>query len=392
MKKTNSNSTPKNNSKKPYDFLIVGSGLFGSVFARRATDAGKKALVIDKRDHIGGNCASYKTSEGIDVHKYGAHIFHTDIERVWQFINKYTKFNNYINTPIANYNGKMYPLPFNMFTFYALWGTATPEAALTRLEKERAKYAYIVEPKNLEQKALTLVGEEIYEKLIKGYTEKQWGKKATELPAFIISRLPFRLEYDNNYFADPYQGIPVDGYNVMFKSLLKGIEVKLSTDYFGNKEKFEAIADRVVYTGAIDTYFNCSLGELEYRSLKFENKILDVQNLQGVAVVNYTDSKTKYTRVIEHKHFRAKDDSFKANKTIVSYEYPAAFNKENPEPYYVVNDNRNNSLYAKYKELAIKETKEKGTIFGGRLAEYRYYDMDDVILSALEKSDEVLKK
>ena len=374
--------------KKPYDFVIVGSGFFGSVFARQATDAGKKVLVIDKRDHIGGNCAS-KLVDGIDIHVYGAHIFHTDYEDVWQYVNCFTRFNNFINTPIANYNGKMYCLPFNMHTFYALWGTTTPEEALKKLEQERAKYSHITEPKNLEEKALTLVGQEIYEKLIKGYTEKQWGRKATELPAFIISRLPFRLNYDNNYFTDRYQGIPENGYDKLFKNLLQGIDVKLNADYFANKDYYASLANRLVFTGRIDEYFDYCCGELEYRSLKFETETLNKQNHQGVAVVNYTENKTPYTRIIEHKHFRASDDSFKTDKTVVTKEYPLEFKPGN-EPYYVVNDKRNNDLYAKYKELGEKAAKEQGIIFGGRLAEYRYYDMDDVILSALNTAKNVL--
>ena len=368
-----------------YDYLIVGSGLFGATFARKMVDSGKRVLVIDKRGQIGGNCAS-KNVEGIDVHLYGAHIFHTDFEDVWQFINRFTKFNNFINTPIANYNGQLFCLPFNMHTFYALWGVKTPQEAEERLAKERAKFLHITEPKNLEEKALTLVGEEIYEILIKGYTEKQWGIKATELPAFIISRLPFRLSFDNNYFLDRYQGIPSDGYNKMFENLLDGIEVKLGVDFFDNRAELIKLAKKVVFTGRIDEYFDYKLGELAYRSLKFETEVLDKKNHQGVAVVNYTDSITPYTRIIEHKHFRASDSSFNIDKTVVTKEYPAAFTKGS-EPYYVVNDERNNNLANQYRELAKSE---KNVIFGGRLAEYKYYDMDDVIKSSLDVAEQEL--
>ncbi|MCL2847960.1 MAG: UDP-galactopyranose mutase [Firmicutes bacterium] len=368
-----------------YDYLIVGSGLFGATFARKMVDSKKRVLVIDKREQIGGNCAS-KNVEGIDVHLYGAHIFHTDFEDVWQFINRFTKFNNFINTPIANYNGQLFCLPFNMHTFYALWGVKTPQEAEERLAKERAKFLHITEPKNLEEKALTLVGEEIYEILIKGYTEKQWGIKATELPAFIISRLPFRLSFDNNYFLDRYQGIPSDGYNKMFKNLLDGIEVKLGVDFFNNRAELTSLAKKVVFTGRIDEYFDYSLGELAYRSLKFETEILEKKNHQGVAVINYTDSITPYTRIIEHKHFRASDSSFNIDKTVVTKEYPAPFTKGS-EPYYVVNDERNNNLANQYRELAKSE---KNVIFGGRLAEYKYYDMDDIIKSGLDAVEKEL--
>jgi len=365
-----------------YDYLIVGAGLFGATFARKMTDSGKKVCVIDKRQQIGGNCAS-KSEHGIDVHMYGAHIFHTDYEDVWQFVNRFTRFNNFINTPIANYNGKLFCLPFNMHTFYALWGVKTPEEAEEKLAKERAKYAHIQEPKNLEEKALTLVGKEIYEILIKGYTEKQWGVKATELPAFIISRLPFRLSFDNNYFLDRYQGIPESGYNKMFEKLLDGIEVKLGVDFFDSRAELQSQANKIVFTGRIDEYFDYKLGELAYRSLRFETETLDKKNYQGVAVVNYTDSVTPYTRIIEHKHFRASDSSFNVEKTVVTKEYPAEFVKDS-EPYYVVNNSKNNELLAQYKELAKKE---QNVIFGGRLAEYKYYDMDDVIKSSLETAE-----
>jgi len=370
--------------KKPYDYLVVGAGFFGSVFARQATDAGKKVLVIDKRSRIGGNCAS-RIENNIDVLVYGAHIFHTDFEDVWTYVNRFTKFNNFVNSPLANYNGKMYNLPFNMNTFYALWGVRTPAEALVKLDEQRAEYRHITDPKNLEEKALTLAGKDIYEKLIKGYTEKQWGRKCSELPAFIISRLPFRLTYDNNYFTDRYQGVPEDGYDALFKNLLDGIEVKLNTDFFKEREALSNLAPKTVFTGRVDEYFNFSLGALEYRSLKLDTETLDKENYQGVAVVNYTDAETPYTRIIEHKHFRPRAAS---PVTVVTREYPAQFT-EGAEPYYVINDKRNNDLYAEYKKLAEQEA-ERGVIFGGRLAEYRYYDMDDVILSALETAKKEL--
>ncbi len=362
---------------KKYDYLIVGSGFFGSVFAREAADKGKKVLVIDKRARIGGNCAS-ETREGIDVHLYGAHIFHTDYENVWNYINRFTRFNNFVNSPVAHFKGKLYNMPFNMNTFYALWGVTTPAEAEARLKAERAAYAHITEPKNLEEKALTLAGKDLYETLVKGYTEKQWGRPATELPPFIINRLPFRLTFDNNYFTDRYQGIPEDGYTAVFGKLLAGIDVKLNVDYFREKAELSRLADKTVYTGGIDAYFGFCLGELEYRSLRFETEVLAQENRQGVAVVNYTDRVTPYTRIIEHKHFRP---AHKSPVTVVTKEYPAAFTK-GAEPYYVVNDQKNDALYAGYRKLAGDERKN-GVIFGGRLAEYRYYDMDDVILSAL---------
>jgi UDP-galactopyranose mutase len=367
-----------NNNKKPYDYLVVGAGLFGGVFAREASDRGKKVLIVDKRPQIGGNCAS-KTEDNIDVHLYGAHIFHTDDENVVNYLGRFTRFNNFINSPIADYNGNLYNMPFNLNTFYALFKTKTPREAAERLEKERAEYGGITEPKNLEEKALKLVGKTVYETLVKGYTEKQWGKKASELPAFIISRLPFRLTFDNNYFTDRYQGIPEDGYNAMFENLLKGIDVKLDTDFFKEKDTLSELSDKTVFTGRIDEYFGFSFGRLEYRSLRFETEKLDEENRQGVAVVNYTDAVTPYTRTIEHKHFRP---GAKSPVTFVTKEYPAPFT-EGAEPYYVINDEKNNSLYLRYKELADRERAAHGVIFGGRLAEYRYYDMDDVVLSAL---------
>jgi len=364
-------------SRITYDYLVVGAGLFGCTFAREMFDRGRRVLVIDKRKTIGGNCAS-AMQYGIDVHLYGAHIFHTNNKRVWDFINRFTDFNNFINSPLANFNGKMYNLPFNLNTFYALWGTKTPKEASIKLEEQRAAYANIKSPKNLEEKALTLVGKDVYETLIKGYTEKQWGRKATELPESIINRLPFRLTYDNNYFNSKYQGIPVDGYNTMFKKMLDGVEVRLEEDFFEDRTKYEGIAKNIVFTGKIDEYFDYCLGELEYRSLRFENEVLELDNYQGNAVVNYTDSVTPYTRIIEHKHFR-KNESM--DKTVITKEYPANYQKGG-EAYYVINDEKNNALAAKYKALAEKE---KNIIFGGRLAEYKYYYMDEVIESALEK-------
>ncbi|MCL2797608.1 MAG: UDP-galactopyranose mutase [Firmicutes bacterium] len=393
-----------------YDYLIVGAGLFGGVFAREAADKGKKVLVIDKRPRIGGNCAS-EMRDGIDVHLYGAHIFHTDYEDVWEYVNRFSRFNNFVNSPIASYRGKLYNLPFNMNTFYALWGVRTPEEAESKLDEQRAAYRHITEPKNLEEKALTLCGRDIFETLIKGYTEKQWGRDARELPPFIISRLPFRLAFDNNYFTDRYQGIPEDGYAALFERLFNGIEVKRNSDFFADREAFCGVADKIIFTGRVDEYFDFKLGALEYRSLSFETETLKCENYQGVAVVNYTDFAPPYTRVIEHKHFRP---AAKSPVTVVTKEYPAEFRGHNPlpvpcvlcldalsptpesripnpeprapisnnEPYYVINDARNNALYAEYKKLADAE-KEKGVVFGGRLAEYRYYDMDDVILSAL---------
>ena len=364
--------------KRKYDYLIVGAGLFGSVFARQATDAGKRVVVIDKRGTIGGNCAS-ELQGGIDVHLYGAHIFHTDSQEVWDYINKFSRFNNFINCPLAYHGGKLYNLPFNMNTFYALWGVKTPAEARAKLEEQRAEYSSIKTPKNLEEQALTLCGRDIYQTLIKGYTEKQWGKSCAQLPPSIITRLPFRYTFDNNYFTDRYQGIPEHGYNALFKRLLQGIEVRLNTDFFKHKTALEAFADTVVYTGRIDEYFNFKLGRLEYRSLKFESQTLDCDDCQGVAVVNYTERGVPYTRVIEHKHFL----KTQTKNTVITKEYPAEFT-EGAEPYYVINDQKNNALYAKYKTLAADVAAKNNVVFGGRLAEYKYYDMDDVILSALQ--------
>ena len=359
---------------KKYDYLIVGAGLYGSIFAYEMNKKGKKCLVIDKRNHIGGNIYC-ENIDGINVHKYGAHIFHTSNKEVWEYINKFCEFNNYINSPIANYKGEIYNLPFNMNTFNKLWGVVTPEEAKAKIEEQKKEFS-IIEPKNLEEQAISLIGKDIYEKLIKGYTEKQWGRKATELPAFIIKRLPVRFTYDNNYFNDRYQGIPIGGYTKIIEKMLDGIEVKLNTNFFDNREYFENIAEKIVFTGMIDEFYNYKFGKLEYRSLRFETKILDKENYQGNAVVNYTEREIPYTRIIEHKHF----EFGKQEKTVITKEYPSEW-KEGDEPYYPVNDEKNNKLYEKYKEVAEKE---ENVIFGGRLGEYKYYDMDKVIEEVLK--------
>ena len=356
-----------------YDYLIVGAGLYGSIFACEMKKIGKKCLVIDKRNHIGGNIYC-ENIEGINVHKYGAHIFHTSNKEVWEYINQFCEFNNYINSPIANYKGEIYNLPFNMNTFNKLWGVRTPEEAKRKIEEQKRELE-IVEPKNLEEQAISLIGKDIYEKLIKGYTEKQWGRKATELPAFIIKRLPVRFIYDNNYFNDRYQGIPVGGYTKIIEKMLEGIEVKLNTNFFDNREYFENIAEKIVFTGMIDEFYNYQFGKLEYRSLRFETEVLNEKNYQGNAVVNYTEREIPYTRIIEHKHF----EFGKQEKTVITREYPSEW-KVGDEPYYPVNDEKNNKLYEKYRELAEKENK---VIFGGRLGEYKYYDMDKVIEKVL---------
>ncbi len=361
-----------------YDYLIVGAGLFGAVFARQATDAGKKVLVIDKRDHIGGNIYT-EVVEGINVHKYGAHIFHTNDKTVWEYVNRFADFNRYTNSPVANYNGELYSLPFNMYTFNRMWGVITPDEARAKIAEQRAA-AGITEPRNLEEQAISLVGTDIYERLVKGYTEKQWGRKCTELPSFIIRRLPVRFTFDNNYFNALYQGIPIGGYTAMVERMLSGIEVRLGVDYLENRDELDAICDRVVYTGPIDSYFNYCYGPLGYRSVRFENELLDTDNYQGNAVVNYTDSETPYTRIIEHKHFEFGTQP----KTVISREYSQEWHP-GIEPYYPINDESNGALYLKYKALADGESK---TIFGGRLAEYRYYDMDAVIASALKVAEE----
>lgn len=361
-----------------YDYLIVGSGLFGAVFAQEAKKKGKKVLVIDKRSNIAGNIYTEKV-EGINFHKYGAHIFHTNNEKVWKYVNQFATFNRFTNSPVANYKGELYSLPFNMYTFNKMWGVVTPEEAMAKIEEQRKEIKG--EPKNLEEQAISLVGRDIYEKLIKGYTEKQWGRDCKDLPSFIIKRLPVRLTFDNNYFNALYQGIPVGGYTNMVKNMLEGIEVRLGIDYLKNKEEFDKLADKVIYTGPIDAYFNYSFGTLEYRSVRFENEILDIPNYQGNAAVNYTDRETPWTRIIEHKWFEfGKDEEGKdLPKTIISKEYSSEW-KPGDEPYYPVNDEKNSSLYQKYKELSLKEDK---VIFGGRLGEYKYYDMDTVIESSL---------
>ena len=369
-----------------YDYLIVGAGLFGSVFARQATDAGKKVLVIDKRPNIAGNVYT-EDIENIHVHKYGANIFHTNNKEVWNYVTRFAEFNRFTNSPVANYKGELYSLPFNMYTFNKMWGVVTPEEAAAKIEEQR-KEAGITEPHNLEEQAISLVGKDIYEKLIKGYTEKQWGRDCKDLPAFIIKRLPVRLTFDNNYFNALYQGIPVGGYTKMVANMLDGIEVHLDTDYFGNKTKLDALADKIVYTGAIDAYFEYQLGALEYRSVRFETEVLDKPNFQGNAAVNYTDRETPWTRIIEHKWFTfGKDEQGNdLPKTVISREYSSEWHPGD-EPYYPVNDEKNSALYAKYKALTEREEK---VIFGGRLGEYKYYDMDAVIAAALTAANAIL--
>ena len=362
-----------------YDYLIVGAGLYGAVCAREAVNAGKKVLVIDKRPHIAGNVYTQQI-EGINVHVYGAHIFHTNNRAVWDYVNRFAEFNRFTNSPVANYHGELYSLPFNMYTFNKMWGVVTPEEAQAKIEEQK-RQAGITEPKNLEEQAISLVGTDIYEKLIKGYTEKQWGRPCRELPAFIIKRLPVRLTFDNNYFNALYQGIPMGGYTKMVENMLSGIEVRLNVDYFDHKDELDALADKVIYTGPIDAYFGYRLGNLEYRSVRFETEVLDKPNFQGNAAVNYTDRETPYTRIIEHKWFEFGNQP----KTVISREYSSEW-KPGDEPYYPVNDDRNGELYRQYKQLADAEEK---VIFGGRLGEYKYYDMDAVIASALEKCKEL---
>lgn len=357
-----------------YDYLVVGAGLFGAVFAQQAKAAGKSVLVIDKRPNIAGNVYTEEV-EGINVHVYGAHIFHTNNKKVWDYITRFAEFNRFTNSPVANYKGELYSLPFNMYTFNKMWGVVTPEQAAAKIAEQRAA-AGITEPKNLEEQAISLVGTDIYEKLVKGYTEKQWGRDCRELPAFIIKRLPVRLTFDNNYFNAIYQGIPMGGYTKMVANMLNGIEVRLNVDYLANKTELNALADKVVYTGAIDAYFGYQLGTLEYRSVRFETEVLDMPNFQGNAAVNYTDRETPWTRIIEHKWFEFGTQP----KTVISREYSSEW-KKGDEPYYPVNDARNGALYQQYKALAEREEK---VIFGGRLGEYKYYDMDAVIASALE--------
>jgi len=362
-----------------YDYLIVGAGLFGSIFAYEAKKVGKKCLVIDRRNHIGGNVYTEEI-EGIAVHKYGAHIFHTSNKEVWDYMNSFVEFNRYTNSPVAIYKDEMYNLPFNMNTFHGLWGVKTPDEARAMIEKQKAEAALPEgkEPANLAEQAISLVGKDIYEKLVKGYTEKQWGRKAEDLPAFIIKRLPVRFTFDNNYFNDKYQGIPtgVKGYTGIIEKMLEGIEVKLGEDFFNNRTEYDSCAEKIVFTGMIDEYYDYCFGELEYRSLKFETEVMDIPNFQGNAVNNYTEYEVPYTRIIEHKHF----DFGTQDKTVVTKEYPASW-KKGDEPYYPMNDDRNNALFAKYKEKADKEGK---VIFGGRLGEYKYYDMHQVVARALE--------
>ena len=355
-----------------YDYLIVGSGLFGSVFAYEMKKVGKKVLVIERRDHIGGNIYTRKV-EGIHVHLYGPHIFHTSNREVWEYINQFADFNNFVNSPLANYNGRLYNLPFNMNTFYQLWGSKTPEEAKRAIDKQKIVFS---EPKNLEEQALSLVGRDIYKKLIKGYTEKQWGRNAKQIPAFIIKRIPLRFRYDNNYFSDTYQGIPIGGYSGIIERMLEGIELRMNTDYLKDKEYFDSITKKVLYTGPIDELYDYRYGELEYRSLKFEHELKNISNFQGNAVINYTSSKIPYTRIIEHKHFEFGEQS----KTFISREYSVNW-KKGDEPYYPINDQINNEKYNKYKLLS--ELNEK-LLLGGRLAEYKYYDMHHVIEKALQ--------
>ena len=363
------------------DYLIVGAGLYGAVIAQKAKAAGKSVLVLEKRPHIAGNVYT-EDVEGIHVHKYGAHIFHTNNKEVWDYVQQFAVFNRFTNSPVANYKGELYSLPFNMYTFNKMWGVVTPEEAAARIAEQRAEITG--EPKNLEEQAISLVGRDIYEKLIKGYTEKQWGRDCKDLPAFIIKRLPVRLTFDNNYFNALYQGIPMGGYTKMVEKMLEGIEVKLDTDYLADKEYWDSQASHVVFTGPVDAYFNYSLGNLEYRSVRFENELLDIPNFQGNSAVNYTDRETPWTRIIEHKWFEfGKDDEGNdLPKTVISREYSSEW-KPGDEPYYPVNDEKNSALYAKYKELADAEP---NVIFGGRLGEYKYYDMDQVIAAALDKA------
>lgn len=377
---------------KHYDYLIVGSGLFGATFAHRARQAGKQCLVIDKRPHLGGNVYC-ENIEGINVHKYGAHIFHTSNKQVWEFVNSIVEFNRYTNSPVANYKGKLYSLPFNMNTFYQMWGVTTPEAAQAKIDEQRSDALHqftahrpelvvdgVYQPQNLEEQAILLVGKDIYERLIKEYTEKQWGRKCTELPAFIIKRLPVRLVFDNNYFNDSYQGIPIGGYNKLIDGLLEGVETQTNTDFFDDRRHWETVADKMVYTGRIDEYFDCQFGKLDWRTVSFKTRVEDKPNYQGNAVVNYTSHDEPYTRVIEHKHFEMFGQSvYDCPKTVVSEEYSTEY-RDGMEPYYPVNDDRNNALAARYRQLAAREP---NVIFGGRLAEYKYYDMAPIVEQVL---------
>lgn len=369
---------------KKYDYLIVGAGLFGACFAAIVRERGKKCLVVEKRETVGGNIAT-EVSDGIIVHKFGAHIFHTDDKRVWDFVNRYAEFNNFVNSPIANYKGKLYNLPFNMFTFYQLWGCKTPTEARAIIAAQRER-AGITDPKNLEEKAISLVGEDVYKTLIKGYTEKQWGRDCKYLPAFIISRVPLRFTFDNNYFNDRYQGIPVGGYTPMVQKMLDGSDVLTGVDYFSDRKKFDGMAERTLYTGAIDRFFDYEFGELEYRSLRFETETLNTDDYQGNAVVNYTEFGVPYTRIIEHKHFDK--TSAVSGRTVITREYPEKF-VAGSEPYYPINDEKNTALYKKY---AQKASESDGMLFGGRLAGYKYYDMDDTVAAAMKLTDEINKR
>lgn len=362
-----------------YDYLVVGSGLFGATFTAQAVKLGKSVLVLEKRDHIGGNIYTEKV-EGIDVHRYGAHIFHTSDKEVWEFVNRFAEFNNYVNSPVANYKGEMYNLPFNMNTFSKMFGISTPSQAKAVIEEQKKEIKD--EPRNLEEQAISLVGRDIYTKLIKGYTEKQWGRDCKDLPAFIIRRLPVRYTYDNNYFNDRYQGIPIEGYTAMIERMLSGATVKTGVNFLDKKQEYLSMADCCVYTGAIDEYFNYSLGKLEYRSLRFETELLSEENFQGVAVVNYTERDIPYTRIIEHKHFNFGTQE----KTVITKEYPTDW-QEGMEPYYPINDDKNGRLYSEYAALAEKE----GIFFGGRLAQYKYFDMDDTVAEALKLAKEIIK-
>ena len=363
-----------------YDYLVVGAGLYGAIFAHEAKKANKSVLVLEKRPNIAGNVYTEKI-EGINVHKYGAHIFHTNNENVWNYVRKFAEFNRFTNSPVANYKGELYSMPFNMYTFNKMWGVVTPEEAANKIAEQRKEIT--VEPQNLEEQAISLVGRDIYEKLVKGYTEKQWGRDCKDLPAFIIKRLPVRLTFDNNYFNALYQGIPIGGYTKMVKNMLNGIEVRLDTNYLSDRLKYNSLAKKIVYTGAIDEYFDYQFGNLEYRSVRFENETLDIPNFQGNAAVNYTDKETPWTRIIEHKWFEfGKDEEGNdIPKTVISREYSSEW-KVGDEPYYPVNDEKNSNLYKKYKELALQE---KNVIFGGRLGEYKYYDMDKTIEAALDR-------
>ncbi len=369
-----------------YDYLVVGAGLYGAIFAHEAKKAGKSVLVIDKRPNIAGNVYTEEV-EGIQVHKYGAHIFHTNNRKVWEYVNQFAEFNRFTNSPVANYKGELYSLPFNMYTFNKMWGVVTPEEAKAKIEEQK-KEAKITEPKNLEEQAISLVGRDIYEKLVKGYTEKQWGRPCNELPAFIIKRLPVRLTFDNNYFNALYQGIPMGGYTKIVQNMLEGIEVRLDTDYLKDKENYDNLAEKVVYTGPIDAYYNYKLGTLEYRSVRFETELLDMPNFQGNAAVNYTDAETPWTRIIEHKWFEfgKAANGEDLPKTVISREYSSEW-KPGDEPYYPVNDEKNGKLYESYRKLAEEE---KNVIFGGRLGEYKYYDMDQVIAAVLEMTEKEL--